>query len=367
MSTVRTKKNKNYTTINNTVLNDVALSWKAKGLAAYLFSKPDEWKIQREHLAKQSEDGISAVRSALQELEKFGYLVRQKTHNEKGIIEWEYVLHEEPQNREPLREKGGVRKKKGAKPVDENQPVVPSADNPPVENPPVENITLVSTDIVSTDQLSTEKAVDDDDRARAATPTPTPTDSSRRLDPPTANAEPSTPTPDTSAVVRLQQTLPTRNGSAPPLVGGRDRHTDAEYNTLCTSIENNGFGMMTPILAAKVNAFMDAYPTDWIIRALATATAANKVRLDYVGGILENWKREGFTYDQRHHHRERGRNGVHPPAADSAADSRQRAYNERYTRLLADEINQVITRDAAAQQWEQLETEFPDYEYKELP
>ncbi|TXH52969.1 MAG: DnaD domain protein [Desulfurellales bacterium] len=362
MSTVRTKKNKNYTTISNVVLNDVALSWKAKGLAAYLFSKPDEWKIQREHLAKQSEDGISAVRSALQELEKFGYLVRQKTHGEKGIIEWEYILHEEPQNREPLKEKGGVRKKKGAK---------PPVENPPVENPPVENITLVSTDVVSTDVVSTDVSMTDQrralesDRARAA---PTPADSSRRrLDPPSANTEQPTPATDTSAVVRLQQILPTRNGSTPTVVGGRDRRSNAEYDTVCKAIESNGFGMMTPILADKVNAFMDAYPTDWIIRALATATAANKLRLDYVGGILENWKREGFGYDQRHHHRERGRNGVHPPATDSAADSRQRAYNERYTRHLADEINQVITRDAAAQQWAQLETEFPDYEYKELP
>jgi len=168
MTTVRTKKNKNYTTISNIVLNDVALTWKAKGLAAYLLSKPDDWRISREHLAKQSEDGISAVRSALQELEKFGYLVREKSRNEHGKIEWEYVLLEEPQNREPLKEKGGVRKKKGAKPLADFQPMVPSADfppvekspveNPPVEKSPVENRTLLNTDQPMTDQPITESS-----------------------------------------------------------------------------------------------------------------------------------------------------------------------------------------------------------------
>lgn len=64
---------------------------------------------------------------------------------------------------------------------------------------------------------------------------------------------------------------------------------------------------------------------------------------------------------------ERGRNGLHPPVADTDAARQQRAYNERYTSLMADEINQIITKDAAAQQWQQLETEYPGFEYRELP
>lgn len=179
MSTIRTRKNKNYTTINNTVLNDAALTWKAKGLAVYLLSKPDDWKVQREHLAKQSQDGISAVRSALQELEKFGYLVRQRTRTERGIIEWEYILYEEPQNRQPLQERTNTRKKKGAEPSAENQPVAPSADNPPVDNPPADNPpaddrTLLNTNIVSTEELSTKKGARMESVDVPAPPTPPP-------------------------------------------------------------------------------------------------------------------------------------------------------------------------------------------------
>ena len=158
MTTRRAAKNKNYTTINNTVLNDVALSWKAKGLAAYLLSKPDDWHIRRDHLAEQSEDGISAVRSALAELEKFGYLTRSKTRDESGFFAWEFTLHETPQNRTPLKKKEGGRKMKTKGPPMDYQPVEPSADNPSVDFPPVENRTLVSTEGVSTDLLSTETA-----------------------------------------------------------------------------------------------------------------------------------------------------------------------------------------------------------------
>jgi len=156
-----------------------------------------------------------------------------------------------------------------------------------------------------------------------------------------------------------------RNSSDPPR--RRTRRGDAAYDAICAAIENNGFGLMTPILAGKVNTLMDAYPTDWIVRALEKAVSSNKLRLDYAEGILRNWQREGFDYDERHHHRERGGNGVSTGArADDAADRRQSDYNERYIRLLADEINQVISKEAAARGWEQLDAEFPDFEFREV-
>jgi hypothetical protein len=143
MSTVRVEKNKNYTTINNTVLNDTRLTWKAKGLAAFLLSKPDDWKIVREHLIKQADDGETAVRSALQELEECGYLTRTRHQNEEGKFEWEQVLHESPLHNRPKKKKPSEAK--------------PSVENPPVVNPPVENHGLLSIESPSTDVLSTEK------------------------------------------------------------------------------------------------------------------------------------------------------------------------------------------------------------------
>lgn len=122
---------------------------------------------------------------------------------------------------------------------------------------------------------------------------------------------------------------------------------------------------MTPILAGQVNALMDRFPADWITRAIILAVGQNKRTLAYATGILNNMESEGFTHDQSKHHRERA--GHHrQPAADNAATRRQREYNERHTRLVANEINGTITTDEAAQQWRQLEQDYPGFEYEEL-
>jgi hypothetical protein len=143
MSTVRVKKDKNFSVINNTVLNDVRLSWQAKGLAAYLLSRPDDWRIIRTHLAKQSADGEGVVRSSLKELEKCGYLVTIRRQNEHGHFEWEHTLHETPQEILPLT-------------IGENPPVV----KPPVVKPLVDNRALLSTEVVSTEVVSSKRKSD---------------------------------------------------------------------------------------------------------------------------------------------------------------------------------------------------------------
>lgn len=349
-----------YRMISRSAMEDDRLTFEARGILAYILVKPDNWRVQVADLRRAGNMGRDKTYRILNELIAFGYVIRESGRNEDGTIgETVYRVNEKP----TVTESPSPEKPDTAEPFPEK----PDTAEPDTAEPlPVNTDCNNKEENTSYFLTNKEWVDDDDDRARAAT-FPPPDSSRRRLDPLSASTKQAPPTTDTSAVVRLQQILPTRNEGATPLAGRRDRRSNAEYDAVCKAIENNGFGMMTPILADKVNVFMDAYPTDWIVRALATATAANKLRLDYVGGILENWKREGFGYDQRHHHRERSGNGIHPPTADTDATRRQRSYNERYTRLLADEINQVITRDAAAQQWQQLETEFPDYEYKELP
>lgn len=93
---VRTRKNQRYTVINNTVLEDERLSWRARGIAAYLLSKPDDWEINSDYLWKQGTEGRDAVRSAMKELEECGYLVREKRRNEDGTFNTVVTLIEEP-------------------------------------------------------------------------------------------------------------------------------------------------------------------------------------------------------------------------------------------------------------------------------
>ena len=59
--------------IPNELLSDARLSWKAKGILAYLCGKPDGWKMRVSDIAKQSTDGKHAIRAALNELRALGY------------------------------------------------------------------------------------------------------------------------------------------------------------------------------------------------------------------------------------------------------------------------------------------------------
>ena len=94
----RTAKRENpYAQIDKTVLNDQRLSWKAKGLMAFLLSKPDNWEINVQNLIRQSTDGKEAVYSGIKELGNFGYIVRVESRNQGRFARIEYLIYENPQ------------------------------------------------------------------------------------------------------------------------------------------------------------------------------------------------------------------------------------------------------------------------------
>jgi len=86
--------------VPNELLNNPDISFKAKGLYAYLNSKPDNWDFSVEGIAAQVKEGIDSVRAGIHELEKFGYLKRVKYQNEKGFWEIDYMLFEDPTEEE---------------------------------------------------------------------------------------------------------------------------------------------------------------------------------------------------------------------------------------------------------------------------
>lgn len=94
---------KRFTTVDNTVLNDTSLSWKAKGLFVYLWSQADEWDFYEAEVTKHSIDGLSSLRSGLKELEQQGYLKRQRVRDEQGKFkENEWVLSDSPVLEKPI-------------------------------------------------------------------------------------------------------------------------------------------------------------------------------------------------------------------------------------------------------------------------
>ena len=97
-SIIRVQKDKNnpYVMLNKGFLNDERLSFKAKGILAYLLSKPDNWKVRVGDLVKHSPDGRTAVYSGLSELKEYGYLERFAVRVDGKIHHWESIIYEVP-------------------------------------------------------------------------------------------------------------------------------------------------------------------------------------------------------------------------------------------------------------------------------
>lgn len=74
----------NYTQISNSMLLDKRISSRAKGILALMLSFPPGWTTSSERLTQMVPEGRDAVRAALRELEKAGYLQRQRTRNADG-------------------------------------------------------------------------------------------------------------------------------------------------------------------------------------------------------------------------------------------------------------------------------------------
>jgi hypothetical protein len=99
MSIYRIHKDKEnpFVIINKEALNDTNLSWKAKGLLAYLLSLPDDWQIYESEIVKHAKDGIDSTRTAIKELIDAGYIERQRVRDEKGRLKgYEYNVYEAP-------------------------------------------------------------------------------------------------------------------------------------------------------------------------------------------------------------------------------------------------------------------------------
>ena len=98
MPIIRIQKRENpYVQIDRAAIEDNRLSWKARGILAYLLSKPDDWHIHIFDIVNHGPDGRESITTAMRELEKFGYAKLIITRNEMGqIIQKEWAVSETP-------------------------------------------------------------------------------------------------------------------------------------------------------------------------------------------------------------------------------------------------------------------------------
>ena len=123
MAVFRVERNTGYTVMSNHHLRNKELTLKAKGLLSQMLSLPEDWDYTLKGLSFINREQIDAIREAVRELERAGYIVRSRERDGKGRLRGaDYVIYEQPQ----------------LPPA----PDLPTLENPTLENPTQENPTL---------------------------------------------------------------------------------------------------------------------------------------------------------------------------------------------------------------------------------
>ena len=146
MAVFRVEKNKGYTVMSNHHLRNKELTLKAKGLLSQMLSLPENWDYTLAGLSHINKESIDAIRTAIWELEKAGYIERSQGRDEKGkMTAITYTIYEQPIS--PVLDQ----------PVLEN----PTSDKPILENPTSENPMQLNKDIQTTN-LSKKEEINKD-------------------------------------------------------------------------------------------------------------------------------------------------------------------------------------------------------------
>ena len=148
MAVFRVERNKGYTVMSNHHLRNKELSLKAKGLLSQMLSLPEDWDYTLKGLSLINREKIDAIREAIKELERAGYIVRSRERDEKGRLRGaDYVIFEQPQPPTP------------DLPTLENPTLDnPTQEKPTLEKPTLENPTQLNKDIQKTDLSKKEKS-----------------------------------------------------------------------------------------------------------------------------------------------------------------------------------------------------------------
>lgn len=143
MAVIRKKKH-SYTILSNSVIRDERLSWKARGIFAYLMSLPEDWTFHQAEIAKHSPDGLASLRAGLKELQKYKYLsISRERDSKTGTLgESVWILDDSPIFDYPI------------------------LDKPILDKPILDNRKLLNTN--TTNYLDNKLLIDDEERACAS-------------------------------------------------------------------------------------------------------------------------------------------------------------------------------------------------------
>ncbi|WP_281216174.1 DnaD domain-containing protein [Lysinibacillus capsici] len=230
-SIVRVEKNKDYTIINNTSIQDSRLSWKAKAIHVFMLSKPDDWTFYNEEMQQWAKDGKDSFTAGLRELQKYGYVKKERRRVEGGKFDYVTIVYEVPYMDLPHTDNPSS---------DEPYAGKPQTENPSTEKPFTENPQLLSTNTLSTDSLNTNTLnnINNDDKEPACA----------------ASESPTTPSQNAFAFY-----------------------------------EQNHFGALGSLIVYKIDSWIKDLSEPLVIKAMEKAILNGKTNWGYVETILKDW------------------------------------------------------------------------------
>lgn len=125
---IRRKVASNFTVLDNAIIRDTRLSWKALGLLVRLLSLPPNFKLRLVTLSRERPSGRDATRSGLKELEQSGYLTIVREREASGkFTTTTWIIQDKPES--------------------QPEPGNPNVVKPTTVSTKLENPTQVSTDL----------------------------------------------------------------------------------------------------------------------------------------------------------------------------------------------------------------------------
>ena len=101
----RRKITSEFVRIQNDILTNETLSWKAKGLLCFMLSRKDDWDFHKVQVQKYSKDGRDGTISGFNELIKAGYVKQIRKRDKGKFIGFDYLVSDIPFTDKPFTEK----------------------------------------------------------------------------------------------------------------------------------------------------------------------------------------------------------------------------------------------------------------------
>ena len=111
----REEHSESFTVIDNYVLQNINLSWEARGFMAYLLSLPNDWSFTVRGLVKQTGSSKNVIMRLMNELKDAGYIKLERKKDKNGrFTQSTWHIYEVPCENHIIQTRNTVKTEHGA-------------------------------------------------------------------------------------------------------------------------------------------------------------------------------------------------------------------------------------------------------------